>query len=165
LSSITIFNLTPIERFDPNEIRAAVTESNFYTLCNQYGLDPSLIRPASAYLKIQAAPQAKAPFFTLHYAPEPAAPIVVNCWNDTARISSFIRMYSSIAPDTVRKQLALSREVFSVELTRPQSNDMGLLFAYELARWIAVKGNGVVYALDGEWYRMNPHKAFLPISR
>jgi hypothetical protein len=50
-----------------------------------------------------------------------------------------------------------------VELARLQSSDLGILLAYELARWISFKGTGLIYALDGVWYRLNAHKAFLPV--
>jgi len=163
LSSIMIFNLEPIIQFDPDEIMAAVTESNFHTLCDQYGLDPALIEPARTHLAIQVPIGENIPFLGLRFAPEPAIPIIVNCWRDDKRVKSHIQQYSDVASLAVREHLAQSKEVLAVELARLQSSDLGILLAYELARWISFKGTGLIYALDGVWYRLNAHKAFLPV--
>lgn len=163
MSSITIFNLKPIVHFDPEEIGAAVTESNLHTLCDQYGLDPSLIEPALTHLDIQVPLGESVPFFGFRFAPEPALPIIVNCWRDDERVASYTHTYSSIAPEAIQRRLALSKEVFAVEFPHPQNTDLGILFAYELARWLAFRGEGVVYALDGIWYRLNAYKAFLSV--
>jgi len=164
LLSIAIFNSIPIERFDPGEIHSAVTESNLYVLCDQYGLDSAWIETSMAYLDVQVPKLGQVPFFTLQYTPEPAVPIVVNCWRDVERVSSFIRLFSTNAPNDIQDHLALTREVFGIELSYLQCHDLGILFAYELTRWIAFKGEGVVRALDGEWYRLNTDKAFLPVK-
>lgn len=164
MPAIYVFNRLPIGQYSPDEIRAAVTESNFHTLCKQYGLDPALIEPAKANLNIQVAAQDVAPFFTLHYNLPPDAPIIVNCWKERERVSEFIRICTSIAPEAAQSQVIQACEVFKIELRRDQSHDLGLLFAYELARWAAFRGEGVVRALDGLWYRLNPHKAFLLID-
>ncbi len=163
MSLITIFNLKPIKQFNPDEIRAAVTESNFHTLCDQYGLDPALIEPAMTHLDIQIPEEASVPFFILRFAPEPAVPIIVNYWRDDERVASYTHTYSSIASEAIRRRLALSTEVFAVDFPHPQNTNLGILFAYELARWLAFRGEGVVYALDGIWYRLNAYKAFLPV--
>ena len=163
MPSIAIFNLTPITQFDPDEIRAAVTESNFHTLCDQYCLDPALIQPALDSLEIQVPDLEKVPLFGLRFAPEPTAPIIVNCWRESERVAAYIHTYTSVAPALVQNHLSLSKEVFIVELQRLQSADLGVLFAYELARWLAFRGGGWVYGFDGTWYRLNAHKAFLPV--
>ena len=165
MSLVAIFNQKPINQFDPDEIRAAVTESNFHTLCDQYGLDPALIEPVLTCLAIQVPIGERVPFFGLRFAPEPSAPIIVSCWRDEERVASYIQKYSSVAPEAVQSYLELSKEVFAVDLTHPQNTDLGILFAYELARWLAFQGEGVIYGLDGVWYRLNAHKAFLPVAR
>ena len=164
MSSIAIFTVNPVEQLDPDEIRAAVTESNSHTLCDQYCLDPALIEPAMTYLDIRVPVDESATFFSLHFAPEPAVPIIVKYWCDNKDIALRVHTYSAVAPEGVREHLVQSKEVFAVDLSQPGGNDLGILFAYELARWIAFKGDGVVYAFDGVWYRLNAHKAFLPVS-
>ncbi len=62
---IRVFNTTPISLVDPQDVLAAITESNYQTLCLQYGLDPALIKPGLARLGVLAAPDLAAPFFTV----------------------------------------------------------------------------------------------------
>jgi hypothetical protein len=117
-----------------------------------------------AHLDVQVPKNEQVPLFTLQYVPEPKAPIVVNCWRDDEQVDSLIRLFSTDAPNDIREHLALTREIFGIELSHAQCHDLGMLFAYELTRWIAFKGEGVVRALDGEWYRLNANKAFLPVK-
>ena len=161
---IYVCNLKSINVFDPDEIRAAVTESDFHTLCNQYGLDPALIKPAKAHLKIRTAPDPAVPFFTLQYKWEKAPPIVVTRWREGEQFSELRHICEAIAPQSARQHINRAQEMFTIDLSHGQSRDLGLLFAYELARWAAHKGTGLVHGLDGVWYRLNLHKAFLPIE-
>ena len=39
----------------------------------------------------------------------------------------------------------------------------GILLAYEVARWAANLRKGLIYGLDGTWYRLNRHQAFIPL--
>jgi hypothetical protein len=68
------------------------------------------------------------------------------------------------APESVRKALSAAVQIVSVELDADQLQDLGLLLGYELARWAAVRGKGVMLGLDGRWYRLNAFKAFLPLE-
>ena len=54
--------------------------------------------------------------------------------------------------------------MYSVALQDEQLTDMGLLLAYEVARWIAHQGSGIVLGLDAAWYRLNEHQAFIPLQ-
>ena len=164
MPAIYVLNPLPIKRFNPDEIRTAVTESNFHTLCDQYGLDPALIEPGKSYLEILVAPEADVPFFSLRYGPTDKGLIVVNRWVDADRLPALIHTCVSAAPKAAMSRITQAKEVFLIEITREQSHDLGLLFAYELARWAAFTGKGVVRGLDGLWYRLNTHKAFLPIE-
>ena len=49
---IQVFNSNPIDDVDPDEVLAAITESNYVTLCAQYGLDPALIPATKAQLQV-----------------------------------------------------------------------------------------------------------------
>lgn len=156
---IHVFNTVAIEKVHPQEILAAITESNYRTLCRQYGLDPDLIDEARANLRVLAAPEAAAPFLTLAYRPGGVRPVVVH-FQDRGEISG--RLPS--APESVRKTLSAAVQIVSVELDADQLQDLGLLLGYELARWAAVRGKGVMLGLDGRWYRLNAFKAFLPLE-
>lgn len=156
---IHVFNTVPIEEIHPQEILEAITESNYHTLCSQYGLAPDLIDETRASLRVLAAPEAAAPFLMLAYRPGTARPILVH-FQEQGEIAE--RLPS--APERARKALSAAVQIVSIELDENQLQDLGLLLGYELARWAAVRGKGVVLGLDGRWYRLNASKAFLPIE-
>lgn len=156
---IQVFNSNPIDDVDPDEVLTEITESNYVTLCAQYGLDPALIPATKAQLHILAAPSpVDASFFAVSYGA--VRPVVVEFqdWESDC--------VNRLAPVPEAARLALSRaaQVVSVSLEPEQLQDLGLLLGYELARWAAVQGRGVMRALDGRWYRLNAYKAFLPLE-
>lgn len=164
MPTIYVCNLKSIDYFDPDEIRVAVTESNFHTLCSQYGLDPALIKPVKAHLEIRTTSESAVPFFTLHYKLANEPPIVVTRWREGERFAELRHLCESSVPQSASQHLNRTQEIFTIEISHRQCRDLGLLLAYELARWAAHKGKGLVYGLDGVWYRLTPHKAFLPIE-
>jgi len=156
--TIFVFNSIPLGPINPHEILAAITASNYYTLCGQYGLNPALISPGLARLGVLAAPAAEAPFFTVVYRQDGERPVVVTI-RDWDGASSVV-----LPPISLQDAIANAVQVVSIELAEDQLWDLGLLLAYEVARWAAVQGKGVVQALDGHWYRLNEHQSFLPVG-
>ncbi|MBG0787297.1 MAG: hypothetical protein H0S79_19580 [Anaerolineaceae bacterium] len=158
---IRVFNPTPIISVDPREVLDAITESNYQTLCRQYGLNPALIVPGLARLGVLVAPDMAAPFFTVVYQENGERPIVVNL-EDWVSAAFETEVFSP--PQSLRGAFLRTQQLVSIELEEGQLQDLGLLLAYEVARWAAVKGNGVLQGLDGRWYRLNAHRAFLPVD-
>lgn len=155
---IRVFNTQLIAAIDPNEILAAITESNYQTLCQQYGLDPALIAPGLARLGVLTAPDKAAPFFTIVYRQNGERPLVVSL-QDWAPVELETR-----PSEPLREVFSRSVQLVSIELGEDQLRDLGLLLAYEVARWAAVEGRGIIQGLDGRWYRLSAHKAFLPVD-
>ena len=152
---ICVFNSIPLGPINPQEILAAITESNYETLCRQYGLDPAMIDPGLARLSVLAAPKAEAPFFTVVYRTDGDRPIVVTVQDWESGVSDIL------PPKSLQEAFAATMQVVRIELAEDQLQDLGLLLAYEVARWAAVQGKGLLQALDGRWYRLNAYKAFL----
>lgn len=158
---IRVFNLIPIGPVDPQEVLAAITASNYQTLCRQYGLDPALIEPGLARLGVLSAPDMAAPFFTVVYRENGERPIVVNFEDWGTRD---FETEAFMPPESLRGADLNTVQLVSIELDEDQLQDLGLLLAYEVARWAAMQGKGVLQGLDGRWYRLNAHKAFLPVD-
>lgn len=162
--SILVFNRKPISKIRPDAVLAVVTESNYQTLCRQYGLDKELIEPAKAYLRMIGPQGGDAPFFALAYGPAAQRPVMVHLFGlDQARRAELSSVLAT-TPGSLRAALAKAAQVVRIDLGREQLSDLGLLLAYELARWAAVNGEGVLRGLDGRWYRLNRHRAFLPVA-
>jgi hypothetical protein len=163
---IMIFNQNPLGQFSGESLLAAITTSNYHTLCEQYSLEPGLIQPALAHLSLVMAGGSAAPYFLVRYQPQHQPPLVVTCWD--ALTGSGRQYLLEFADNPVsanmRDHLISTRELVTIELVEAQLTDLGLLLAYEIARWAAAVGSGVMYGLDGCWYGLNAHHAFVPLT-
>ena len=163
---IFVFNQKPLGDIRREDVLEAISHSNFSTLCEQYGITPGLILSGKRSLDVVTASQGIAPYFLLHYRADRQNPLIVHEWNfDIALMKSNPGIFQEeISSKVFREQLLSSSHLVSIELNHSQLNDLGRLLAYELARWAAEKGSGLVRGLDGVWYRLNTHQAFLPIE-
>ena len=160
--TIWIFNQHSVIPHSADDILAAITEAHYTTLCAQYGIDPDLIAPAQKNLRVFLSPFGAASFFVVHYQATDGEPVVVSWRPAPAGRETGMGMELPSVPMACRERLAEAQQWVSVELTAAQLKGFGLLVGYELARWAACQGQGLVRALDGHWYRMNAYKAFLP---
>lgn len=163
---IMVFNQRLMDEVDEKKLVTAIAESNIHTLCAQYALDPALIESALMNLSVICAGGQMSPFFVLRYQPEGKPPLVVNRWavDSAAGCKMLKNAKAELQNDLGEELLDQTHQIIGIELGAGQLRDMGLLLAYELARWAAFEGGGIVRGIDGEWYRLNPNKAFIPLK-
>ena len=162
---VHVFNQRKIHLTNGDGLMKALLEANYASLCAQYGLNCEEITPALLHLKLVTGPEGMAPFFLLKYRPDNQSPLVIYPWDVGKEAGAqWLREAKAHAQQSdVSSHLAKTREIFGVSLRSDQLADMGLILAYEIARWGAAEGEGMVYGLDGIWYRLNRHLAFLPL--
>jgi len=163
---ILIFNQHNLPEINPDALLWDLKAVHFSTLCRQYGLDPALIVSAEAHLAVEHAETGRVPYFIVRYLPKHQPPLVVRRWDaaDFWQESGLAKKVGAFLPSALREQLTHARAVYGVAVENAHLSDLGLLLAYELARWLAHRGTGIVYGLDGAWYRLNTHQAFIPVD-
>jgi hypothetical protein len=163
---IVIFNQQPVVEIAKESFVEVLNESNLFTLCEQYALDPAVIEPLLSNLEVVTVENDPSPFFLLRYHPGSLHPIVVDYWDlSTIKGKAFLSDVIELAStDWLTERLEATGYIICIELIKSQLMDAGLLLAYELARWMADQGCGIVRGLDGNWYRLNRHKAFLKMD-
>lgn len=162
---IWVFSQKPLGIRDGTGLIAAIKGANFRALCDQYGLDPALIPSTRAHLEVLVGTGGYPPFFILRYAANDHRPLVVHSWEAGEKEQVRLRqkaLYTS--PDAVKVHLRGSHAILAIELSRSQLEDLGLLLAYEVARWALEQGGGLIQGLDRVWYQLNQHGAFIPID-
>jgi hypothetical protein len=167
LYRIFVFNSRLIKPMTDKSVFKAITRSNYYTLCDQYGLDSAQIETTLAHLAlIQGKTSSFSPYLLLHYHPKGLRPLLVHAWQVNCPQGKLIlqRALNSINDDVLKQALRHTFMILSIELSQEQLRDMGLLLAYEVARWAAEQGQGIVRGLDRKWYRLNCHQAFIPFD-
>jgi hypothetical protein len=159
---IRVYNQHLLGQFSAETLRAALAGANFRTLCDQYGLDSALIGPARRHLAVELPVNQGVPLILVRYAPRPQPPLVVTEQSLDLSLDADSLWVGLTA--SVRARLMQVQAVYMIELLETQLTDMGLLLAYEFARWAAQRGSGIVLGLDGVWYRLNAHQAFIPLT-
>ncbi len=163
---ITIYNRQDLGRLKESDFIASITQSDYHTLCEQYDLDENLIAPALSHLRLLKDPGETSSFFLLRYGPEGKRPLVVNRWTVDSEVGQAIlgEAMDRASSDGIRARLKATNQILTIALAYSQLQNMGLLLGYEIARWSAWQGEGIMEGLDGLWYRLNRHQAFLPIE-
>lgn len=161
---ILIFNQCPLNQFSPAELMEHLRAVHYSTLCRQYGLNPALISPAMKYFAIDGSKEVRLPYFIVRYQPKNQPPIVVSKVDLAEVWQGLTERHQTAQPLPVHEQLVSTQEAYSLTLGEAQLRDLGLLLAYEIARWLAHRGAGLVFGLDGTWYRLNAYQAFIQVA-
>jgi len=163
--SVLVFNKQPLDRFDKEKLRSHLLDVSFITLCDQYQLDPALIEPARSSLEVVVSNEHTLPYFYVKYGSNWVQPLIVYAWDvESGRGKGILDgALKGETTNEVINALLDVKSIIEIELATLHLKDMGLLLAYEIARWAANKGGGVIFGLDNTWYRLNDHQAFIPI--
>lgn len=163
---IYVFLSEPIGGATALGLVEALKKTHFLTLCQQYGLDPSEIEDVRGNLEVIGSPNfEKASFFLIKYGLQPHQKLVIEGWNADEPADKIFLETVTAATDkvVVEDRLVKAKWVMHIALSASQLSDMGRLLAYEVARWAGFHGKGVVRGLDGAWYSLNQHQAFIPL--
>lgn len=162
---IQVFNQETVWHLLDRALVPALRQVHYESLCQQYGLDQSLIASTRSRLEIISAPESPALFKILQYQPPNNVPLLIFHWDSYQKAggNGLGEPLQDSGDPQLRERLLNTREVLGISLRAEHLQDLGLLLAYEVARWAAFEGQGLVYGLDGTWYRLNRHQAFLPL--
>ncbi len=163
---ILILNRISLKGFEKEALYQHLLSVNFETLCDQYQLDSTQIAPAKSNVEVLVSKERNLAYFLVNYGPNHHPPIVVTEWDIKERIGNNSQedFFLSENNEEIPDQIFQANFIVEIELIQSQLRDMGLLLAYEIARWAAGRGEGVVLGLDNIWYRLNQHRAFVPIN-
>jgi hypothetical protein len=162
---ITIYNPIPISSFNEESFFKAITQSDYHTLCEQYGLSEDLVKPSMPLLSITHSPAKGDLFFFLKYDRGSVKSLPVYRWSSESEKGRALlaEALNRAASDRLSEALVKTQEILGIEVEESQLEDLGLLLAYEMARWAMHQGGGVMFGLDGAWYRLNRFQAFLEV--
>ncbi|MDT8380940.1 MAG: hypothetical protein RQ728_01630 [Brevefilum sp.] len=164
--NILVFNKQSLGVIDSNCLRSFLMEVHFDTLCSQYGLDPSLIESARTNLAVVVSKAHRLPFFLIEYGDDNGCPLIVTESDFKSERGSCIYndLISEDLSEDLKSHLKATNFLVEIELMQHQLSNMGLLLAYEAARWAAFKGGGIIFGLDRAWYHLNHYCAILPLE-
>jgi hypothetical protein len=159
---LTVYCRKPVSALAPAELLAGLRDEDrsapagvdYWTLAEHFGIEDEAVVDAALDVLRVRGDDAKGLGCEVYYRPEAdARPIVVHCWTEPERVAEELEeAEEGRAPPTgVLPRLRATKEIVGIELGFSQLEDMGIVLAYELARWLAQKGDGLVVDDDDCW--------------
>jgi len=139
---ILVFNPKSLGKIDPKKLIHILLKVNFATLCSQYGLNSALIGLVKVNLNVVVSENRDFPYFLVKYGGDKDRPLFVYERQPESRkgMSIWDGITGGSNSEEVNTHLSKTNFLVEIELGQKQLSDMGLLLAYEIARWAAVKG-------------------------
>ncbi|NJK53217.1 MAG: hypothetical protein HC936_11170 [Leptolyngbyaceae cyanobacterium SU_3_3] len=133
---------------------SGIDDNDYWMLAEHYGIDDALVNPALDLLHIEADDDG----YELHYRPEGERQLIIHCWTMPERVKEEIEEVlelfegdSSEIEIRIREHMRNVRSVIGIEMGFSQLKDMGVVFAYEVARWFGQKYGGLIKDDDDNW--------------
>lgn len=151
---VSVYCTQPIDDVTPHELRTGIRENDYWTLAEQYDVDDDLVDAALALLRIEADNHG----FQLQYRPKGERQIAIHCWTAPERvkeeIEEVLELFDGDSSETatlIQEHMKNVQSVIGIELDFSQLEDMGVVFAYEVARWFGQHRGGLIKGDDDNW--------------
>lgn len=148
-SWVTIYCTENIDDVVP-EFFDEIKLSDYWSLAEDYGVADHLVSPALQHFKISQATDG----FTLQYRPAGERQLAIRCWTNTERVLDEIHEAKATlgySKPSLKEQIEKTKAVIGIELGASQLSDMGIVFAYEVARWFGLHKGGLILGDDDNW--------------
>lgn len=158
---ITVYCRRSLDGIGPRELEdgirgrdaAALAGVDYVALAEDYDVDAALVGPALAALRVTSD---KDTFEVLYHPTDPSRDVSVERWTESARVDEELDDAREVreAPEEAEPLLDACVEVVGIELHATQFGDMGIVLAYEVARYLAQRGDGVLVDDENVWFRV-----------
>lgn len=159
---LTVYCRSSVATLDPQQLADGLRDRDpeapagvdYDSLAEEYEIADELLEEAIEQLAVVSV-SPKPLDVEIRYRRDPQwRPIVVHLWNDPARVAEELEETHEgrDPPDGALPYLSACREIVGIELGFSQLDDMGLVIACELARYLAQKGDGIFVDDNNEWY-------------
>lgn len=127
---------------------AAMAGVDYMTLAEDYGIDDDALAEAAASSLVVTEP--------LEVTWEGnARPLVVHRWSKPERVAEELDEANEVRapPHELADRVKETKEIFAIELGfgHLEPPNMGVVFAYEIARYVAQLGDGLIVDDDDHW--------------
>jgi hypothetical protein len=159
----------------PEQVLAGIDDADWWTLAEDYGFeDEKVVNAAVKRLRIKELPGDDSGQYRweLQYRPRGRRQIGIERWTNPVLVADEMRTAREAlarvrkpGARTVREHLARVRETVGIELGWDQLEDIAVVFAFEVARWLAHAGKGLIEDYNDEWWgltRGGAYKRLLP---
>jgi hypothetical protein len=164
---LTVYCAKPIRQLAGAELRKGIDPADWYTLAEGQGIDDdAVVKAAVSQLRIADDGS------ELRCRPDPKLrPVQIHLWSAQERLAEERREVEerlvnlrSEGAERVRAHLERTISIVALELGFPMLERMEIVFAWEVAMYLAETYDGLVSGLDNDWYDADRHR-FQPFLR
>ncbi len=93
----------------------------------------------------------------LHVSFGDSRPIVVHVWSTPERVAEELSEMHEVRspPKSLHEPLKATKEIVGIELGFSHLENLGVVIAWEIARYFAQKGDGLIVDDDDRWQRID----------
>ena len=160
---VTIYCSNPIgDMPDDATFGKEIRNNDFWTLAEDYGIDESLVDSALANFRLENDGSG----FNLHYGQHGDRPLTVHYWTNPNRVAEEGQeVVEQLGADDdrsakIKTHLQDAKAVVGIEMGFSQLEDMGIVLAYEIARWFGRNRGGMIKDDDDNWSVIDDHGGF-----
>jgi hypothetical protein len=156
-SWISVYCRTSVGAITPAALLAGIQDRDpsasagidYLTLAEDYDVDEDVVESALECLRVESASKTF-DTYEVHYTKPAKRPVFVRRWTDASEHVDEELERKKRPPKLVTRMRA-TVEAIGIELGASQLTDFGIVVAYEIARFLAQKGDGVIVDLQHEW--------------
>lgn len=156
-SWISVYCRKSVGRITPARLLNGIRDSDreapagvdYHTLAEDYDVDEDAVDAALGELRV--APASKFDVYAVHYQAGTARPVFVRRWTKDASVHVEEAIERRSPSPALAKRLRASVDVIGIELGASQLSDFGIVVAYEIARYLSQKGDGIIVDLQDNW--------------
>lgn len=144
LGSLSAVELAAGLRGDDPHALAGV---DYRTLSEDYGIDESLVENCARTLSVKESTDVRYGWYRVDFSTLGSDPLTLYRWSQPERVAEEVTEVLGrleITNSVLARRLKTSCEVIGIELKPSQLADMGVVVAYEVARYLAQRGDGIV---------------------
>jgi hypothetical protein len=155
---MTVYCARPVEALTVADLRGALDSvEDWYTLAEGYDLDEAAVDEARRHLRLEG----EHGHFELRCREDPTKlrPLEIHCWTKPERVAEekqeASERLSGLKPksaEAVLKHLVRCVAVMGLEMSWPMLERMEVVYAEQLAFYLAKRFDGQVRGVDDRWY-------------
>jgi len=169
---MTVYCRKPLSDLTPQQVLDGIQGNDpvapagvdYWTLAEDYGIDEDLVDEELSTLSVSPLRGGDEGYEVRYGARE--QPLAIRRWHDPTRVAEEIQEILEQAdrqPEEAIRRVHASREVIGVEMRPGHLRDMGVVIAYEVARYLAQKGDGLIRTDEERWLEVK-QGAFEPLE-
>ena len=165
---ISIYCTESTDDVRADQMLTGIRVSDYWTLAEHYGIDEDLVDPALALLKIDSDDDG----WELCYRPAGERQLAIHRWasrdRTTEEVDEVLESFEDDSNELANRilgHLSKVQTVIGIEMGFSQLEDMGIVFAFEIARWFGLHKGGLIRDDEGNWSMIARNASFVYLQR